>query len=146
MFVITLVAVGAAVAAWLRPMPQAESATLPEATFSAQQVADAKSKVCAAFDKVHNVLRMNLSRTGGDDPNSQLLVAVNARQIFMTGSAYLLTNLSDEPATAKDLAEAVSKIARLYQIVTLDGLASDLSVQNQTTANALASEVQNLCK
>jgi hypothetical protein len=64
----------------------------------------------------------------------------------MTGSAYLLTNLSDEPATAKDLAAAVSKIARLYQVVTLDGLASDLSVQNQNTANAIASTIQSLCK
>jgi hypothetical protein len=146
MFLIMLVAVAAAVAAWLRPMPETKSATPTAPTFGAQQVADANSKVCAAFDKVRNVSQMNSTRTGGDDPNSQMLVAVNARQVLMTGSVYLLTHLSDEPATAKDLAAAVGKMARLYQTVTLDGLASDLSVQNQNAANAIATDIQNLCK
>jgi hypothetical protein len=50
MFAITLVAVGAAVAAWLRPLPE-KSATPSEVTFSAQQVADAKANVCAAYWK-----------------------------------------------------------------------------------------------
>ena len=54
MFLITLVAVGAAVAAWLRPMPHNTSATPAAPTYSEQQVADAKAKVCAAYEKVLN--------------------------------------------------------------------------------------------
>jgi hypothetical protein len=146
MFLITLVAVGAAIAAWLRPIPHETSATPPAPSYSEQQVADAKSKVCAAYEKVHRVVQMNLTRSGGDDPNSQLLVAVNARQVFVAGSAYLLTTLSDEPAIAADLAAAVSKLAHLYQVITLDGLASDLSVTSQNAANATASEIEGLCK
>jgi hypothetical protein len=146
MFLITLLAVGAAVAAWLRPIPHGTSATSPAPTYSEQQVSDAKSKVCAAYEKVHRVVQMNSTRSGGDDPNSQLLVAVNARQVFVAGSAYLLTTLSDEPAIAADLAAAVSKLAHLYQVITLDGLASDLSVTSQNAANATASEIEGLCK
>jgi hypothetical protein len=146
MLLITLVAVAAAVGAWLRPIPHNTSAPPPAPTYSEQQIADAKAKVCAAFEKVHHVLQMNSTRSGGDDPNSQLLVAINARQIFMTGSAYLLTTLSDDPATTPDLAAAVSKLAHLYQVITMDGLASDLSVPSQNTANATASEIEGLCK
>jgi hypothetical protein len=146
MLLITLVAVAAAVAAWLRPIPHSTSATPAAPTYSEQQVADAKAKVCGAFEKVHQVLQMNSTRSGGDDPNSQLLVAVNARQIFMTGSAYLLTTLSDYPATTSDLAAAISGLAHLYQTITLDGLASDLSVSSQNAANAKASEIEGLCK
>ncbi len=145
MLLITLIAVGAAVAAWLRPIPHSTAA--PKApSYSDQQVADAKAKVCTAFEKVHHVLQMNSTRSGGDDPNSQLLVAINARQIFMTGSAYLLTTLSDDPATAPDLAAAVGNLAHLYQVITMDGLASDLSVPSQNAANATASEIEGLCK
>jgi hypothetical protein len=146
MLVITLVAVGAAIAAWLRPIPH-ETSTKPAApTYSEQQVADAKSKVCAAFEKVHSVIQLNSTRAGGEDANSQLLVAVNARQILMTGSAYLLTVLSDEPATPQDLAAPINKVARLYQTVTLDGLASDLSIPKQNEANATGSQIESLCK
>jgi hypothetical protein len=51
MFAITLVAVAAAVAAWLRPTPEAKSAAPSTPTFSAQQVAGAKSKVCDSSRK-----------------------------------------------------------------------------------------------
>jgi hypothetical protein len=146
MLLVTLVAVAAAVAAWLRPIPHGTSASPASPSYSEQQVADAKSKVCGAFEKVHHVLQMNSTRSGGDDPNSQFLVAINARQIFMTGSSYLLTILSDYPATAPGLAAAVSNLAHLYQVITLDGLASDLSVPSQNAANTTASEIEGLCK
>lgn len=75
MLVITLVAVAASVAAWLRPMPETKSATPSAPAFNAQQVADAKSKVCAAYEKVQKASSANQTRNGGDDPNLQLLVA-----------------------------------------------------------------------
>src|ERR1700743_2203882 len=73
MFAITLVAVAAAVAAWLRPLPEAKSAPPAAPNFSAQQVDDAKSKVCAAHAKVQNAINVNAARKVGDDSNSQLL-------------------------------------------------------------------------
>jgi hypothetical protein len=95
MFAITLVAVAAAVAAWLRPMPAEKSAAPTAETFSAQQVGDAKAKVCAAYEKVLKTSNVNSARTAGDDPNSQLLIAINWRQVFIASSIYLSTTLAE---------------------------------------------------
>ena len=147
MFLITLVAVGAAVAAWLRPIPQGASATPPPApSYSDEQVADAKSKVCAAYAKVQNATNINAARNGGDDPNTQLIVATTQRQVFVVGSAYLLTTLAEEPATPADLAAAANKLARLYQVVTLGGLVGDPDDPSHDAANDAGFKIQGLCK
>ena len=146
MFVITLAAVGAAVGAWLRPIPHETSATPPAPTYSEQQVADAKAKVCAAYAKIHHAVDVNAPRTGGDDPMAQLTVAVNMRQVYVIGSAYLLTTIADEPATPGDLATATGKVARLFQGLTLDGLTSDINSQENAAVNAAGTTVEGLCK
>jgi hypothetical protein len=146
MFAITLVAVAAAVAAWLRPMPEAKSTSPSTPTFSAHQVAEAKSTVCTAYGKMRRALDVNATRNGGDDPNTQLLVAVNARQVFVAGSAHLLTTLAREPATPPDLAAATQKVADLSQVITLDGLVSDSSIPAQNALNATGQTIQSLCK
>jgi hypothetical protein len=146
MLVITLIAVGAAVAAWLRPIPQAPAAAPPKPTYSDQQVADAKSKVCGAYEKIHRANYVNSSRTGGDDPTAQLAVAVNQRQIYEAGSAYLLSTLSDEPATPADLATAARKLAYVFQVLTLDNLASDPALSEENSANQTALTIEGLCK
>jgi hypothetical protein len=146
MLVITLVAVGAAVAAWLRPMPETKPATPSVPTFSDQQVADAKSKVCEAFEKAEKASKSNLGRSGGDDPNAQLLVAVNMRQVFMAGSVHLLEALVDEPAAPADLAAAAKKLANLLQVITLDGLAGNPNDPDHDAVNKTADTIQNLCK
>jgi hypothetical protein len=146
MFVITLVAVAAAVAAWLRPMPETKSAVSGAPTFSDQQVADAKAKVCSAYQRVRRASDMNANRKGGEDPTSQLAVAINDRQIYEAGSAYLFTALSDEKATPSDLAGAVRKLAELFQVITLNFLASDTSIPERNDADRAASTIQSLCK
>jgi hypothetical protein len=146
MFAITLVAVGAAVAAWLRPMPTARSATPSTPTFSAQQVSDAKAKVCAAYWKAQNASSANQTRSGGDDPNLQLLVAVNMRQVFEAGSVYLFKTLAEEPAAPADLAAAARKLADLYQVITLDGLAGNRNDPAHNEANETGFTIQSLCK
>jgi hypothetical protein len=147
MFLITLVAVAAAVAAWLRPISHETAATPPAApAFSDQQVAEAKSKVCAAYARVRHTAEMNSNRTGGDDPTAQLAVAVNERQIFVAGGAYLLTTLSEEPATPSELASAVRKLTDLYQVIVLNGLASDPSDPEKKTALGVVSTIEDLCK
>jgi hypothetical protein len=146
MFLITLVAAGAAIAAWLRPIPHETSATPPSPTYSEQQVSDAKSKVCAAYEKVGHVAAMNASRTGGDDPTAQLAVAVNERQVFVAGGAYLLTTLSEQPAAPADLAASVRKLTDLYQVIVLNGLASDPSEPEKKETTDVASTIDGLCK
>jgi hypothetical protein len=138
MLVITLVAVAAAVAAWLRPIPgmQASAVSAPPA-FSEQRATSAKSRVCAGYQKIHRALDGNSTRDGSDP---------NARQIYIAGSAYLLTVLADEPATPSDLAAAARKLARLFQILALEGLASDPSVQTHKAADKALHAIERLCK
>jgi hypothetical protein len=146
MFAITLVAVGAAVAAWLRPVPETKSASPSAVTFSAQQVTEAKPKVCEAFEKAQKASSSNSGRNGGDDPNAQLLVAVNMRQVFMSSSVYLLKTLAEEPAAPADLAAAVKKLSDLLQVITLDGLAGDPNDPGHNAVNETAETIQSLCK
>jgi hypothetical protein len=146
MFLITLASVGAAVAAWLRPIPHETSATPPAPTYTEQQVSDAKSNVCAAYDKVHHGVNTNVQRTGGDDPTGQLAVAVNMRQVYVIGSAYLLTTLANEPATPQDLATATRKIAGLFQVLTLEGISSDSTSATSNVVNETGSAIESMCK
>jgi hypothetical protein len=146
MFAITLVAVGAAIAAWLRPLPETKSATPTAPTFSDQQVTDAKSKVCAAYWKVQNVVNVNVARTAGDDPNSQLLIAVNQRQVFVISSAYLMTTLAEQLATPASLAAPVNELAHLYQLLTLDGLVGARNDAAHDAGDRAGFTIQNLCK
>jgi hypothetical protein len=146
MFAITLVAVGAAIAAWLRPIPGSTSATPPAPTYSEQQVADAKSKVCAAYEKVLKTSNVNSARTAGDDPNSQLLIAVNMRQVFVASSLYLSTTLAEQPATPPDLVATVKKLVDLSLVVTLDGLVGDSNDPGHNAANETGIKIQELCK
>jgi hypothetical protein len=145
MLVITLIAVGAAVAAWLRPIPQAPAAAPPKPTYSDQQVADAKSKVCGAYEKIHHAVDMNASRSGGDDTTAQLVVKVNMRQIYVVGSAYLFTTLADEPATPPDLAAQTGKLAHLLQDLVLAGLASEPNPPYDAV-NETSVTIEGLCK
>jgi hypothetical protein len=145
MFAITLVAVGAAIAAWLRPLP--EKSTAPQTpTFNEQQIADAKARVCGAYEKVKKASNMNASRNGGDDPNAQLLVAVNGRQVYIASSQYLLTTLDEIPATSADLAASARKLANLFQTIAIDGLASDPSPAAHNDVSETGIRLESLCK
>jgi hypothetical protein len=146
MFVITLVAVAAAVAAWLRPMPDAKAPIPSAPSFSAQQVVDAKAKVCGAYEKVKKASNMNAARNGGDDPNAQLLVAVNGRQVYVASSLYLLTTLIDAPATSTDLAVQAKRLANLFQTIAIEGLASDPSLAAHDAVNETGTTLDSLCK
>jgi len=146
MFLITLVAVGAAVAAWLRPIPHNTASTPPAPSYSEQQVADAKAKVCAAYGKVLNATTVNAARNGGDDPHTQLLIATTQRQVFAVGSSYLLTTLAEEPATPADLAAAANTLAHLYREITLDGLVGDRNDPAHDAANETGYKIQGICK
>lgn len=146
MFLITLVSVGAAVGAWLRPIPHEKPATPAAPTYTEQQIADAKAKVCGAYWKVQNVVTVNVARTADDDPNSRLLIAVNQRQVFDAGSAYLMTTLAEHPAAPADLAAAANDLAHLYQVMILDGLVGDRNDPAHNSADQAGFKIQALCK
>lgn len=119
---LALVATGVAIGAWFRPLP---SHPAPAAsTYSSQQVAEAKGKVCAAFSKVHKTIQVTAARDKGSDYASQLASAVNARQALIAGSQYLLITLNDERATPSDLKKEILDLTNAYQLLTV-GLLAD---------------------
>ncbi|MDP7724449.1 hypothetical protein [Mycobacterium sp. TY814] len=132
---IALVAVGIAIGAWFRPLPKNEPLAAP--TYSSQQVADAKAKVCAAYELVHRGVLANTGRSGDNDPTTQLGLAANARIALFDGGQYLLKTLQREPASATDLADATRALADAYQQLALDYLAEATDATIATSRQAI---------
>jgi len=147
---VALVALGVAIGSWFRPAPDNRSTPAPPiVTYSAQQVADGKASVCAAYQQVRRALDVAGARNGGSDPTASLAVATASRQALDVGSRYLLTKLAQEPATNPDLATAVRKLVDLYQQITVSYLAdandSEINPLRQAAEQPTAT-IAGLCK
>lgn len=144
---IALVAAGIAIGAWFRPLPKNDPPPAP--TYSSQQVADAKSKVCAAYAKVHHAVLANTGRTGDSDPTTQLALAANARIALFDSGEYLLKILAREPAASSNLVEATRALADSYQELALDYLSeapdAAIAASRQTIENT-GSRVREICQ
>lgn len=135
-----------AIVGWFRPMPAKPA---PAPTYSNQQVAEAKAKVCAAFNKVDNAVRATSARDRGSDYATQLASAVNVRQSLVAGSQYLLTTLNEEPATPADLASNIRSLVNAYQLLTIDLLADAPDSEKNPTVRSgdeATSTLESLCK
>jgi NH3-dependent NAD+ synthetase len=117
LLVALLVLLSVAIVGWFRPLP---TKPLPAPTYSNQQVADAKTKVCAAYERVHHAVLANTGRSGGSDSTATLAVAANARLTLYDGGEYLLKTLTQEPATPADLTEATRALVSAYQELAVD--------------------------
>jgi hypothetical protein len=147
---IALVGMAVAFVGWFRPVPH-NNQPPPKPTYSEQQIADAKAKVCAAFAKVDHALDISGARNSGGDPAMQLAVAASGRQVLDAGSRYLLTKLAEEPATPPDLAIAVRQQADSFQelmIGYLDELANSAPEQQPTlkASDEATLTIRRLCK
>lgn len=141
-----LVVLGVAIVGWFRPLPNKPVST---PSYTSQQIEDAKAKVCAAYEKVHSAIGVSMGRDLGSDPASQLIVATSARQSLLAGSEYLTTTLSEEPATAPELAAAIRKLASLFQQYTVDYLNGRTNAEMESSLRAgddTTSTIVNLCK
>ena len=106
----------------LPPPPTAPPAPPPCAEYADQQVAEANTKIRAAYEKVHSAIGVSMARDLGNDPTSQLAAATSAGQALLAGSEYLITTLSEETMTAPGLATAIRKLASLFHPYTVDYL------------------------
>jgi hypothetical protein len=121
---IALLALGVAIGSWFRPMPDNKPPPAPPPpSFTDQQIADAKAKVCATYEKVHQAVLVNTGRSGGSDPIALLGVAANARIALYDGGQYLMKALAEQPATPPDLATAVRQLVDSYQQLAINYLA-----------------------
>jgi len=123
----------------------------PNPTFTAQQTADAREKVCAAFDKLARAVEVAKAVPHDNDANGTLAAATTMRQVFDVGGRYLSATLAEEPATPADLATAVRKESSSFQegvMGYLDGLTnSDTQMKPLLDANTEAAEtIRGLCK
>jgi hypothetical protein len=136
MIAITLVAVAAAIAAWLRPMPKPSQrlrlrrrlvrSKLPTPS---QRCAPPTRKFTAQLMSMHRETAVTTRRLNSLWPRI-------LRQIYVVDSAYLLSELADKLATPSDLAAATGKVARLFQVLTIDRSVSDPSVEAYDDVNA----------
>ena len=128
--VVALVAVG--VTAWVqyRNHWSALRSTAGTTTTSAaapgpspQQVADAKTKACGAYDLVNRAVNGQANVNAGPDPAAALAQAVQAndRLALAAGQPYLLDRL--DPATPPPLADTIRKYANNIEEVAMASLA-----------------------
>jgi hypothetical protein len=118
-------------------------------SFTSEQVADAKSKVCASFEKADSAVKAASARDKGPDYATQLATAVNVRQSLTAGSQYLLTILNEEPATPSDLASNIRSLANAYQLLTIQLLSDKPDSEKNPTVRSgddATSALNNLCK
>jgi hypothetical protein len=145
--VLAVVAIVLSVWALLRPTGDSDSA----ATYSDAQRVQAKAQICAAFNTVRQGVarNTNLQVPGGEgDVAGTLGVAANARISLYDGGQYLLARL--EPATSKDLADAVRGFANGLMDI---GAATTAGAQNSdpeqakrlTEADAGSTRIGQLC-
>lgn len=112
---IAVIALGVAAWALFRPPHQDHS------TPSAQQVADAKSQACTAYNTVRTAVALQTHGDPGADPATLQLVAANARLAMAVGSEHLVDNLN--PAVPADLAASLRSLAADLQNLTINALA-----------------------
>jgi hypothetical protein len=145
---LTVVA-GVAIVGWLRPTRDEKLPAAP--TYSAEQAANAKTTVCAAFEKVQHALSLAHTHIDSNGYAPDVASAALTHVTLDAGSRYLLTKLADEPATPPDLATAVRNEANAEQealIQYMNGLTVS-SPELQPTLNAsdeATATVRRLCK
>ncbi len=123
---IALIALAVGLGGWFRPVPH-NNQPPPKPTYTDQQIADAKAKVCAAFGKLDRAVGVLNARPKWRRRTAVLAVATSTRQVLdVFGGRYLSTHLDQEPATPTDLAnrssEAVECVSEAMVIGYLDGL------------------------
>lgn len=145
---VALLAVGIAISSWFRPTAETKHAvTLAPPNYSEQQIAEAKTKSCEAYHKVHKAVLVNTGRSGGNDPIALLGVAANARIALYDGGDYLKRTLAEQPATPPDLADAIRQLASAYQQLAINYMAEandseiDSSLHAGDKPNATISEI-----
>ena len=144
---VALLGVAVGFVGWFRPVPHSNPPP-PNPTYTAQQTADAKAKVCAAVVQFDRAVSVANALPRGNDP---LVTDINSRQIFDVTSRHFFATLAEEPATPADLAATVREQASILEEVVIDyqdGLGiSDPHVKPLVDASsAAADKIRELCK
>ena len=144
--VIAVIAVAVAIGAWLRPAPKPEAPAAK--TYSDQEVADAKSAVCDAFQNVIHTLDAN-KRKSSVNPADSFAVAVNTRLAVETAAEHLAWAVEAHPALQSDLTSTLSDLASAYREIVMkqigDADQTDLDTSYQK-ADKLQTDAAQVCQ
>jgi hypothetical protein len=143
---IALVALGVAIGAWVRPLPDSNPPAEPaSAIYTDQQAANAKADICAAFEKVRTSVRLQVGANAGDDPVLKQAVAANARLSLIGGAYYLQIRL--DPATPPPVAIAIRELSDILLELGVNALAGSTNDQLlEQQADAKFNQLAELCK
>lgn len=149
--VVALGALGISLWVLLRPPSTGSSAASATTAPSPQQITDAKTRVCGAYDTVGAAVTLRSNANPGPDPAAAQaeVVAANTRLALAVGYSYLLSHL--DPATPAPLAAAMRRFADDLQEIAIYALAG---VNNDDPAQAgrlqdvvaLNTQILGLCK
>jgi hypothetical protein len=115
-----------------------------EGNYSDAQRAEAKTKVCSAYDLVRRGVKLNTSIPvpgGSDDVVAMLAVGANARMSAYVGGLYLLDRL--DPATPKELAAQTREFAHLLTDIGAAGTAGASDADPDQAARLKAADAAN---
>lgn len=122
------------------------TSTAPTApTFDDAQRAEAKTKVCSAFQIVRSGVSASTNAVapgGPEDLSGTLAVAANARLALLGGGQYLLDRV--DPATPQELADQARNFGNLLMDIgatTIEGVQNSDPVQAERLKNADAISV-----
>jgi hypothetical protein len=144
---IALVALAVGLVGWFRPVAHTNPPP-SKPTYTDQQTADAKAKVCTVFGKLDRAGGVLIALAKSSD---DLVGAINTRQVFDVFSRYLLKTLAEEPATPADLATAVREQASTLEEVVIDYqdgyVKTDPEMRSAVDANSKSADtIRQLCK
>jgi hypothetical protein len=143
---------GAGVAAWFRAAPHnGPNVRPPTSAYSERQIADAKRNVCDAYALVRAAVSVttNKQSSGGDAFAAQIAIAANGRLALYGGGGYLLEQLSAEPATPPDLANAVKSLAGTFRKLAMVDLGEQPESAQKPLRDAVpgtTAKIEEVCK
>jgi hypothetical protein len=146
--VIALIATALAVVGWFRPSPQPAPRT-SEPSYTEQQVSDAKSRACKAFETVDKGVTLQTNGEASSDPAMAKAQGANARLATISGGWYLKARL--DPATPSELSAAIQHLSEVlldlganYEAGVRDDDTAQTALKSET--NSEFSRVAELCK
>jgi hypothetical protein len=147
---IAVIATGLAVVGWFRPSPAApppSRSTGP--TYTEQQISDARSHACTAFELVNKGVALETNGQLSNDPAMELAQGTNARLTTISSGWYLKARL--EPAAPADLTGAIQRLSDVLLDLGAHYLAGAKDDQPSQAAlksegNAAFDRVRELCK
>jgi hypothetical protein len=134
--VVSGIAVAVAIGAWIRPASTARPEADAAPKFSDQQVEEAKTNVCAAYDKVVKA-SSGAAGLSTDDPATKFSISVNSRLASEVASNYLIKTLGENLATPLDLSDGIRGIASAYDDVVLGQLSGEADEETKPAYDRL---------